>query len=206
MRTLYRRQHRGCMVEVLESDDSRILNFDSHLTQSRMLLADPLTLALAYTRCMMAGLLFLPGILLDPPFRVLMIGLGGGSMAKFLLHHFAGCRMDVVEADGAMPAVARDFFYLPEEPRLTLHVEDGVHFLEREAVAGGRGGYDLILVDAFDRNGMAQSVYGERFFARLHASLTPRGVAAINLIRSEGALFRGCAEIIAARFQGRVVG
>ncbi len=54
------------------------LHFDFPTIQSRMLKADPEHLLLDYTRTMMGFLLFVP-----KPARIAMIGLGGGSLAKY---------------------------------------------------------------------------------------------------------------------------
>ncbi|MBF0295330.1 MAG: fused MFS/spermidine synthase [Magnetococcales bacterium] len=201
MATLYRKQHGSGMVEVVEDGEHRTLSFDSHLVQSRLSLADPLALVLNYTRCMMAGLLFGEAKGRDTPLRVLMIGLGGGSMAKFLLRHFPACHLDVVEQDPAIPPLAREYFHLPDSDRMTLFLEDGASFLERRAACA----YDLILVDAYDREGMSRSVYAMRFFAGLEERLTLRGVVAVNFVRGDANLFRRCTEFLLERFAGRVL-
>ncbi|MBF0273056.1 MAG: fused MFS/spermidine synthase [Magnetococcales bacterium] len=199
-RMLYRRPHGGRVVEVVEDRHFRTLAFDSHLTQSRMSLEDPNLLVLRYTRRMMAGLLFLEVLAENRPFRVLMIGLGGGSMVKFLLHHFPGCHMDVVENDPLLPPLARQFFHVPTDPRLTLFVEDGALFVERMSRTRPERRYDLILLDAFDQVGMARGVYADPVFAQAHERLTAHGVLVINLIRSDGALFHQGTEAIRRRF------
>ena len=56
--------------------------------QSEMLLDDPETLVAAYTRKMMGFLLFR-----DRPREVVMIGLGGGSLAKFCHRHLPATTM-----------------------------------------------------------------------------------------------------------------
>ncbi|MBF0626813.1 MAG: fused MFS/spermidine synthase [Magnetococcales bacterium] len=201
-RILYRRSHGNRVIEVSEDHATRTLAFDSHLTQSRMSLADPNVLVLRYTRRMMAGLLFLEAPTLQTPFRVLMIGLGGGSLVKFLLHHFSACRMDVVENDPLLPTLARRYFHLPRELRLTLHLEDGGRFMERMATDATAGGYDLILLDAFDQAGMARDVYTDPVFVQAHARLSTRGVLVINMIRSDEALYHRGAEAIRRRFPG----
>ncbi|MBF0212945.1 MAG: fused MFS/spermidine synthase [Magnetococcales bacterium] len=204
-RLLYRQLHGGRVITVVEDYDSRTLAFDSHLTQSRMSLDDPNALVLRYTRRMMAGLMFLESAACGEVFRVLMIGLGGGSLAKFLLHHFAGCRMDVVENDPQLPVLARQFFHLPNDPRLKVIVEAGGRFMERIST-GESLEYDLILLDAFDEVGMAREVYADSVFARAHGRLSAQGVLVINLIRSDATLFRHGTESIRHRFPGAVMG
>ncbi|MBF0437919.1 MAG: spermidine synthase [Magnetococcales bacterium] len=204
---LYSQFHDGHKVEVIEDSESRKLTFDTHLTQSRMYLDDPISLSLGYCRAMMASLLFGDAVMQRNPFRVLMIGLGGGSLVKFLLHHFPFCRMDVVEADKAIPALAREFFYVPDDdPRLTLFFEDGGEFMARVSSERFHPGYDLILLDAFDHEGMVESVYAEKFFAQAQALLTSKGVLTANLIRGDSAVFRHSSEAIHRQFSKEVLG
>ena len=68
------------------------LSFEGTLIQSCMRVADPDDLVLDYTRTMMGALLFNP-----KPRRVLMIGLGGGSMLKYLHRHVPEADLTVVE-------------------------------------------------------------------------------------------------------------
>jgi spermidine synthase len=63
---------------VHEDGDTMSLHFDISSIQSRMCMADPNALELEYTRAMMGFLLFVP-----QPRELLIIGLGGGSLAKY---------------------------------------------------------------------------------------------------------------------------
>ncbi|MBF0588371.1 MAG: fused MFS/spermidine synthase [Magnetococcales bacterium] len=173
---LYRcRREGGGYLEVLEDDVHRWMHFGSHLQQSSMRLEDPSELALPYTRRMMNALLFAP----DPQ-RILMIGLGGGSMARFLLRHFPDACMDAVEMDPAVAWVAHHFFQLQEHPGLVIHQGEGLAYL-RDKVQNGEQGYDLILVDAFDHEGMASVLLLEDFHRKCRALLSSNGVCAYNL-------------------------
>ena len=81
------------VLEVVELDGVRSLHFGSFPRQSSMLLVKPDKLYLEYVRAMTSWLLFKPT--LDS--EALIIGLGGGSLAKHLLHHFPECRLKAVE-------------------------------------------------------------------------------------------------------------
>jgi spermidine synthase len=161
-------------LEVVEDGYQRSLHFGSEPKQSSMDLHNPLRLALTYTRAMMSALLFNP-----TPRKVLLLGLGGGSLAKFLLYHFPACRIDAVEYRARVHRLARDFFQLPDDPRLTLHFADAADFI-RQADAD-YGGYDLILVDAYTADGVAQGTSGLSFFEACRTRLTAEGVLAANL-------------------------
>ena len=77
---------------VSEERGVRHLHVGGEAIQSAMRLEDPFALELDYTRCMMAFLLFHAA-----PRRALMIGLGGGSLAKFFHRRLPALRTRVVE-------------------------------------------------------------------------------------------------------------
>ncbi|MBF0109384.1 MAG: fused MFS/spermidine synthase [Magnetococcales bacterium] len=198
-RVIHRRFFREHVIDIVdEADGMRAMYFMSRLIQSRMDLADPLRLVLPYTRHMMTALLFLTGV--KAP-RILMLGLGGGSMVKFILHHIPDCRLDVVEIDAAMEQTARSFFGLPEDPRLRIHQADGALFLESVATAR----FDLILVDAFDGLGMARSVHVRHFFLTAKKSLSASGILAINMTKSDSVIYNSSSKILKSLFGNRLL-
>jgi spermidine synthase len=79
---------------ILDSGALRYLHFDFDKVQSLMHCDYPDALCLRYTRKMMAFLLFKPR-----PRRILMLGLGGGSLAKFCYRHLPSATITVVEID-----------------------------------------------------------------------------------------------------------
>jgi spermidine synthase len=144
----------------------------SETIQSAMRLADPVRLELAYTRAMLCSLLFRP----DPK-RALLLGLGGGSLAKYIHHRLPGCRLEAVEANPDVIAVARAHFALPaDDDRLTVTLGDAVACL-----AGGiAGAVDLLLVDVYDERRQVASCATADFFAAAATALSRDGVCAVN--------------------------
>lgn len=186
------------VIEVVDNGDSRSLHFGTYPRQSSMQLSDPAHLALSYTQSMMGCLLLNP-----IPRRVLVIGLGGGSLVKFLLQHFPQCQIDVVEYRRDVIEVAAHYFNVPlTDPRLNIVQGDGyLHvsqlFYETDL------SYDLLLVDAYDHNGMAASVGVQPFFDACSGILTADGVMSINLWGSERDLFNTTMQRINQSFAGR---
>ncbi len=166
------------IAEVFQTDNHRTLYFGNSVKQSEMDLSHPETLTLAYTQTMMAALLFC-----IKPRSILLIGLGGGSLVRFLLHHFPDCRVDAVESRSDVVSLAYDYFLLPQDGRLHVTVGDGLEFLTANHVADKQ--YELILIDAFDHYGIADSIKSIRFFSACHTALHPQGVLAINLWASQ---------------------
>ena len=172
------------VLEIVEKEGVRALHFGSHARQSSMLLADPNRLHSLYARAMMAGLLFH-----DNPSDILMIGLGGGTIAKFLLHHFTDCRLKVVEFRSSVLKIARSHFGLPFDPRMKIKIGCGAqHVYQHSKEYSER--HDLILIDAYDHAGMAPEVSSEVFFDNCRTLLTKNGLLIINLWGTDKNMFQ----------------
>ena len=171
-RLLYRHNDDGFLIEVIEEGGMRSLYFSGRHLQSRQWLENPATLLLPYTWYMMAFPLAGSG---DPK-RALMIGVGAGSMVHFLKKHFPHCHVDAVDVSATVLQTAVDFFGLREDDFLHLHCLDGSQFLRQ-----GDARYDLILLDAFDGEGMAESLYAAPFFAKVRKRLSDEGIFCCNL-------------------------
>jgi len=150
---------------------TRNLFFTITAVQSAMDLDDPDTLVAAYTRKMMAFLLFIPA-----PRHVLMIGLGGGSLAKFCYRHLPRTRICVVEISSEVIALREEFAIPPNDERFEIFHDDGAAFLAKACVSP-----DIILVDAFDEFGVAPSLAASDFYERASRCLTPDGLLVMNL-------------------------
>lgn len=156
---------------VHDTPDARSLHFAEVDLQSRMLKADPLALALEYTRTMMGFLLFAPR-----PRRLAMIGLGGGSLAKFCHHALPDTRIDVVEINPRVVAL-RDLFGVPaDDARFRIHIDDGARFIAR-----AQDCYDVILVDGYTHDGIPESLASHRFHHDCRQALCAPGVLVSNL-------------------------
>ena len=163
-------------VYVTETLGVRSLHIASDTIQSSMRLARPNDLELAYTRSMMAFLLFQ-----SAPRRVLMIGLGGGSLAKFVYHRMPETTSEVLEINPDVVDVARRFFQVPPpDDRFAIKVCDGAAF-----VAEGGPGYDAILVDGYDGDRLVAQLSTPAFFRDCRRRLEPGGVAVVNLWGSD---------------------
>lgn len=159
------------LLEVYETATNRSLYFGNDHRQSSFSLQQPDGLALHYTRNMLTALLFNPA-----PQHVLLLGLGGGSLARFLLAQFPECRITALESRAAVVSIAQRFFHLPQDPRLDIITGDGVHY-----IANTEQQFDLILVDAFDPEGVHPGVCSPAFFSDIQQRLAARAVMSMNL-------------------------
>jgi spermidine synthase len=180
-------------VEIRDNGDHRSLYFGSGYLQSRMSLSRPQDLVLSYTWHMAAALLMVP-----EPHDILIIGIGAGSLVRFFSHHFPECQIDAVDCSSHIIDVAKGYFRLPENDRILVHCRDGLQFLQEPR----EHSYDLILVDAFDAQGMAPSVYSEPFFSRCSTSLKSAGVVSCNLWSSDILRYQEIKTIIDDHFSG----
>lgn len=188
------------VIEVVDIDDTRSLHFGTLPRQSSMSMRTPHTLELSYTKAMMACLLINPN-----PKRVLVVGLGGGSLVKFLLYHFPECHIDVIEYRQDVIDVAQTYFNVPKnDPRLIIHQGDGYLFVQ-QCYCEDEYQYDLLLVDAYDQTGMAANVGMQAFFDECAGILTADGVMSINLWGSDKFLFNKAMTRINQSFEGRTM-
>lgn len=159
---------------VIDDGQTRSLHFSLSLIQSTMSLKDPFALELDYTQAMMSFLLFL-----GRPRQILMLGLGGGSLAKFCHRHVGSARITVVEIDPRVIAF-RDVFELPpDDARLRVCEGDGADWVGLSA--GWEERPDVIMMDAFDRHGLSGSVSSIAFYQSVLDALTGKGVMVANL-------------------------
>lgn len=169
---------RGMHVDVLVVDGEhfRCMSFDRrNYFQSCMLKERPMQLALEYTRGLVAGLRFLP----EPPQRMLLVGLGGGSIPKAIMAYFPDAQLDVVELDAAVVQTAQQWFdFLPNE-QITIHEMDARVFARQQLRQGGPP-YDLIMLDAFDNEYVPEHLLTVEFLRQINQLLSPHGVVAAN--------------------------
>ena len=160
---------------MLDDGVTRTLHFDLRSVQSEMDLRDPTALGFAYTRKMMAFLLFHP-----QPRHVVIVGLGGGSLTRYCARQLPLTRVTTVEIDADVIGLS-ELFELPlDDTRVRLvHADAADYFASAEERA------DVVLIDGCDRWGTA-AVFGEpAFYETLKTRLHPHGLAVINLIGLE---------------------
>ena len=169
-------------IRIRRDGDVRAMTFVRHngqeVIQSRVNLNAPHTLVSPYARSMFASYLYQP-----QPRRVLIVGLGGGAMVRFLTHHEPQARIDAVEIDPAVVRLADQYFDVRSGGNVRVHTADAVAFVESVMDP-----YDLILMDAFlrpssdtDTTGVPTRLKTLQFLGRLKQALAPGGVVAFNV-------------------------
>src|SRR5580704_14320017 len=144
------------------------VNYNIH---SMINLTDPDDMPAPYTQLLTAGLLYPPSTK-----RILMIGLGAGSVSTYLMRAMPNVQIDVVELDPGVISVAKQYFGVRETDRLHIIESDGRVYLARRNDL-----YDLILLDAFRELGVPFHLLTREFYSLIKAHLTPDGVVAANV-------------------------
>jgi spermidine synthase len=146
--------------------------------QSCVMLSDPHRFALNYTRMMMAGTLFTG----TAPQRVLIIGLGGGSIPTALREILPQAQIDVVEIDPAVTRVAKKFFNFREDAKMKVSELDGRVYVKRALRAGTK--YDVVMLDAFDHEYIPEHLLTREFLTEVKSLLSHDGVLVGNTFSS----------------------
>ena len=156
--------HRGLRTLLFERGGGR---------QSVVKPGDPDHLELPYARVALAGL-----ALCEEPRRILVVGLGGGSLPMFLRKHYPAAAIDVAEIDPDVVDVAKKFFGFIDDERMRAHVGDGRQFIENV-----RQGYDIIFLDAFGARDVPKHLTTQEFLLAVRRALVPSGVVVSNVWR-----------------------
>jgi spermidine synthase len=161
-------------IAVSDARGVRSLHVGGEAIQSAMRLGEPYALALDYTRCMMAFLLFHP-----EPREALMIGLGGGSLAKFFHRHFRKTSIRVIELDARVLAAAREHFHVPPDgARFRVEIGDGADALYPECC-------DTLVIDAFEDELHVPKLASAEFYDGAFLALREPGALVVNFMNDD---------------------
>jgi spermidine synthase len=154
-----------------EDGRTRALHFCWTYVQSRMRLDDPVALQMTYTRMMMSFLLFH-----TTPRAVLILGLGGGSLAKYCHRNLPDAHMTAIESNRDVLALRDEFAVPPDDARFTVIEADAGAWLAQTSAR-----FDVVLLDAFDRVGNAPGLADDGFYAGIRDRLWPNGLLVANV-------------------------
>ena len=158
---------------VTEDESCRWLRADN-VWHTQMDLKDPHGSGLPYTDYMDLAFLFQPEIR-----RVLVIGLGGGTIPKRFVRDYPQVKVDAVEIDPDVINIAARYFDVDAGPRLAIHEADGRMFLRRS-----KEQWDLIVLDAYYADTVPFFLCTREFFTIAKDRLNPGGVLVNNVIGS----------------------
>ena len=164
------------IVEVTETGGIRSLHLGTVTIQSSMKVKSPIELQLAYSRGMMAFLLFSNKVK-----NVLSIGLGGGSVPKYIHAHCPEITQTIIEINPQIIHIARSHFLVPNnDARLNVIEGDGIAYMKNHPNSA-----DCLMIDAFDAHGIPPDFCSQEFFDSCENTLTNAGIFVINLWGSD---------------------
>jgi spermidine synthase len=140
-------------------------------TESVTNLRDPDDLSLRYAQVMTIATIH-P----EEPKRILMLGLGGGSISTYLGRFMPEVAIDTVEIDRRVIESAKTYFGVRETERVRYLDADGRVFLNRNKQL-----YDLILLDAYRGGFVPFHLLTKEFYSLIKQRLTPGGAVASNV-------------------------
>lgn len=140
--------------------------------ESRVDLKDPDDMPVPYTQVMPAGLLYA-----EATKRILMLGLGAGSVSTYLARAMPDVQIDVVELDPGVIDAAKKYFGVEQTERVHIIAGDGRVYLNRH-----KEPYDLILLDAYRELGVPFHLLTKEFYTLVKERLAPNGAVASNIV------------------------
>ena len=164
-------------IVVYEDKGLRCMKFGRHAEgrQSCMQLANQDVLVFDCIQMMLAGLYLNPA-----PQRVLIIGLGGGTLPSALRKLFPNIQIDVAEIDPAITEVAKRFFNFPGDERLRVFEQDGRVFVKRALQQNTK--YDFVVLDAFDHEYIPEHLLTKEFLQEVRGVISKNGVFVANTL------------------------
>ena len=143
--------------------------------QSEMNLSNPLELSLSYSRHIMAALPIASRLE-----RILVVGLGGACMQRYLYKLLPGARIETAELDPEIRNIAARYFFFKEDSRQVVHVGDGRTFIENS-----KDKYDVIFLDAFSAVSIPYRLATREFLNTVKERLAGGGGVCANLWDAE---------------------
>lgn len=160
-------------IDVVRSGDYLSLRFarTGHFwNESRIHVDDPGELPLVYNRVMLVGLAYPRA-----PTSLLLLGLGGGSISRYLDAFMPELAITGVELDAEVIDLARTYFHLGETAVDIVHADGRVHLRQNDQR------HDLIMVDTYRGGVVPFHMVTREFFALARDRLKPDGALVINL-------------------------
>ncbi|MDH3326818.1 MAG: hypothetical protein OEM38_08905 [Gammaproteobacteria bacterium] len=187
-------------LHVKEDGLIRTLYFGNDKKQSSIFLPDPTVLILQYTQAMTSVLLFNTN-----PKKILLVGLGGGSLLQYLMKTCPQSKIDVVELRESVIRLSYEFFLVPESAKnVNIIHGDAKEYVIRMAQKNSQT-YDLILIDAFDAWGPVELNKDDSFIISCQSLLKYNGTVCFNLWNRKEDYFHHISKHLSTLFSGNTL-
>jgi spermidine synthase len=170
-RSLYRN------ILVTEDDVRRCMRFTitdlNGQNQSCFFNKDHDKLVFPYAKMVLSSLM-----VQDNPGRILIIGLGGGTLVHTYSTLFPQADITIAEIDQAVVDVAKEFFDYQESPLIRSETVDARVFIKRQGLRGEK--YDLVILDAFNGEYIPEHLMTAEFLEEVKKLLPENGMVVAN--------------------------
>ncbi|QOL27212.1 fused MFS/spermidine synthase [Thalassotalea sp. LPB0316] len=166
--------YRNIFVE--DSGDLRCLKFSvkrATSNQSCIYKSDPNKMVFSYTKLIFSGLLLNP-----KPSKILIVGLGGGTLSNTFNQLLPTAKIDNVEIDPAVVKVAKDYFGFKENSQVSNTEQDARIFIKRAGLKKQQ--YDWIILDAYNGDYIPEHLMTQEFLQEVKNLLSADGVLSAN--------------------------
>lgn len=178
-------------IQVRQNGNKRWIHLGSGAIQSAVDILKPHCYELEYMKRMMSFLMFKENI-----GRLLILGLGGGAMLRFINHYWPETEITAVDIDQDMIEIAEEYFGIPESEKIAIKNADAHFYLEQaiDFLA------DTMFIDVFIGDEPPQDMYNSEFLENIYRSLSSTGVAVFNLLPVDPEQFTELIKAIRGRF------
>tara|TARA_R110000824_G_scaffold336_3_gene1864 strand:+ start:18453 stop:19298 length:846 start_codon:yes stop_codon:yes gene_type:complete len=174
-RSLYRN------IIVTEDSSRRCLRFTitrrTGQNQSCRFLDNPQRLVFPYAKMTLSSLL-----VQDNPERILIIGLGGGTLPAVYSTLFPQAEIIISEIDEAVLRVAENFFDFEQSASIKVDVGDARVYVKRAGLRNEK--FDLVILDAFNGEYIPEHLMTEEFLEEIRVLLSDDGMLVSNTFSS----------------------
>lgn len=174
-RSLYRN------IIVTEDSNRRCMRFTitrrTGQNQSCRFLENPEQLVFPYAKMTLSSLL-----VQDNPERILIIGLGGGTLTAVYSSLFPDAEIIISEIDEAVLRVAEDYFDFVETDNIKVDINDARVYVKRAGLRDEQ--FDLVIIDAFNGEYIPEHLMTEEFLQEVQALLPEDGMVVANTFSS----------------------
>lgn len=170
-RSLYRN------ILVTEDSERRCLRFtitrEIGQNQSCRYLRDPQRLVFPYAKMVLSSLL-----VKGEAERILILGLGGGTLVEVYQALFPDAEIVISEIDPAVVRVAKEYFVFEETDKIRVDESDGRVFVKRALLRKEQ--FDLVILDAFNGEYIPEHLMTREFLQEVKGLLPPDGMVVAN--------------------------
>ena len=116
----------------------------------------------------------------SPITNVLLLGLGGGTVAWLIKNYWPQTKIVGVEIDPEIIKISKKYFGLDNVPGLQIVNADAFDYIKK-----AKQKFDLIIVDLYLGRKFPKKAESEEFFREIKKILTPKGIVIFNRLKIE---------------------